>query len=301
MRSEPAPACPICATTARRPVLVCRDHLVSGERFDVVECERCGLRMTAPQPAPAEIGRYYESDDYLPMTRAARGPLAAVYRLVRRLTVRMRLALVARYAGRAPGRLLDVGCGTGEFLAHAHGAGWSVVGVEPGARAAAQAEGLGLEVRRVHALDAVTDGPFDAITMWHALEHMHDPGSQLERAAALLAAGGCLVVAVPNHRCADADAYGAAWYAWDVPRHLWHFHTETLGALLATRGLVVAAVHAMPFDPFYIALQSELRGRGGWNVARAAAVATRSALAARRDPSRACGIAVVARRAGGNA
>jgi SAM-dependent methyltransferase len=222
--------------------------------------------------------------------------MAAVYRLVRRVTVRMRLALVARYARRVPGRLLDVGCGTGEFLAHAHTKGWSVVGVEPGVQAAAEAERLGLDIRRVRALDIPRDSPFDAITMWHALEHMHDPASQLERAAALLASEGCLVVAVPNHRCVDADAYGPAWYAWDVPRHLWHFDVDSLGALLAMRGFVVAGVHAMPLDPFYIALQSEFRVDGGRNVVRAATIATRSALAARRDPSRACGIAVVARR-----
>lgn len=295
------PACPVCGASARRPVLVCRDNLVTAERFDVVACERCGLRMTSPQPDPTAIGRYYESDDYLPMTRTARGPVAATYRVVRRVTVRTRLALASRHAARVPGRLLDVGCGTGEFLAHARGAGWHVVGVEPGARAAEASERLGLRVHRVDALADVDEAPFDAITMWHALEHMHAPGPQLERASALLAPGGCLVVAVPNHRSADAEAYGAAWYSWDVPRHLWHFDVTTLTALLAARGLDVVGVHALFFDPFYIALMSELRGRDGWNLPRAGAVAVRSALAARRDPARGSSIVVVARRAGARA
>ena len=64
--------------------------------WQAFECEGCGLRMTEPQPGPQAIGRYYESDDYLPMATAARGPIATAYRLVRRLTVRLRLGLVAR-------------------------------------------------------------------------------------------------------------------------------------------------------------------------------------------------------------
>jgi len=276
-------------------VHACRDHLVTGESFDVVECDGCGLRMTAPRPAPEAIGRYYDSDDYLPMTNAAPGAVAAVYRAVRRLTVRLRLGLVTRHARRPAGRLLDVGCGTGEFLAHARTAGWDAVGVEPAARAAAHAERLGLAVRRTADLRTLDDGPFDAITMWHALEHMYEPGAQLAQARRLLAPGGCLVVAVPNHDSVDAGAYGTAWYAWDVPRHLWHFTPATLGRLLTREGFAVTALHALPFDPFYIALLSELRGRRGRNLARAATVAVRSALAGWRDPARGSAVAAVAR------
>src|SRR5262249_60801982 len=100
---------------------------------------RGGPALRPPQPAPAAWGPYSASAAHLPMTRSAPGPIATVYRAVRRVTVRMRLALVARYAGRERGRLLDVGCGTGEFLAHAARAGWQVVGVRPAAPAAAEA------------------------------------------------------------------------------------------------------------------------------------------------------------------
>ena len=280
-------------------MLDCRDHLVTGERFEIATCDGCGLGMTEPQPDLEVIGRYYESADYLPMTNVGRGPVARVYRAVRRVTVRLRLGIVARSAPRVGGRLLDVGCGTGEFLAHARGAGWRVVGVEPSARAAEQAARHGIPVRRTTDLELHDELPFDAITMWHALEHMHEPGIQLERAARLLAPGGCLVVAVPNHDCVDAEAYAADWYAWDVPRHLWHFTPATLGQLLARHGFAVEGLHALPFDPFYIALLSELRGRRKHNVVRAAVVAVRSAIAARRDPARASAIVVVARRADG--
>jgi SAM-dependent methyltransferase len=286
----------VCDATARRRVLACRDHLVTGEMFDVVACGGCGLRMTAPQPDAQAIGRYYESEAYLPMTNAAHGVLATTYRAVRRLTVRLRLRLVERHAARASGRLLDVGCGTGEFLAHARARGWDVVGVEPSPRAAAQAEAHGIAVRRTTDLAAVADGRFDAVTMWHALEHMHDPGAQLAEVRRLLAPDGCVVVAVPNHASVDAGAYGAAWYAWDVPRHLWHFTPATLGSLLTRAGFTVAAVHALPFDPFYIALLSERRGRRGWNLARAATVASRSAAAAWRDAARGSAVVVVGRR-----
>lgn len=272
-------------------MLTCRDHLVTGEEFAVVACTGCGLRSTEPRPDAQAIWRYYDSDIYLPTTRAAGGSLAVAYRAVRRLTVRLRLG----WLDRARGRLLDVGCGTGEFLAHARDVGWDVLGVEPSARAADQAEQLGIPVRRTDDLTTVTDGPFDAITMWHVLEHLHDPGATLDAARRLLAPGGRLLVGVPNHTSLDAAAYGGdAWYAWDVPRHLWHFTPATLGRLLARHGFAVDAVHAPPFDPFYIALLSERRARRGWNLPRAAAIAVRSFVAARRDPARGSAIAVVA-------
>jgi 2-polyprenyl-3-methyl-5-hydroxy-6-metoxy-1,4-benzoquinol methylase len=285
-------ACPLCGSASRRSVLVCRDHLVTAERFDVAECDGCGLRMTEPQPSPEAIGRYYESEQYLPMSNARRDAIARVYRAVRRLTVRLRLRLVARHAPRI-GRLLDVGCGTGEFLAHARGAGWDVVGVEPAAGAAGHAAAIGLTIHRTADLDGIDEHPFDAVTMWHALEHMHEPGVQLTRAHRLLAPDGCLVVAVPNHDCVDAGAYAADWYAWDVPRHLWHFTATTLGRLVGRHGFEVTGVHALPFDPFYIALMSERRGRP--NLVRVASIAMRSMLAAWRDPARGSTVVVVAR------
>ena len=289
------PTCPVCGASRWRRVLACRDHLVTGEAFDVVACERCTLWATDPQPSPAQIGRYYDSDDYVPMTNARRGPIGVAYHAVRRITVRQRLRLVARAAPRRPGRLLDVGCGTGEFLAHARASGWDVAGVEPEARAAAHADAKGLAVVRSDDLAAVDGARFDAVTLWQALEHMYAPGAQLAHVRRLLAPNGCVVIAVPNHACTDASAYGADWYAYDVPRHLWHFTAATLGRLLDAQGFAVAGVHALPFEPFYIALLSELRARRGRNVGRALAVALRSALHARRDPARATAIAVVAR------
>ena len=262
--------------------------------FDVVECRGCGLRMTDPRPDVQAIGRYYESDAYLPMTNAGRGAVATTYRAVRKLTVRLRLGLVTRHASRVRGRLLDVGCGTGEFLAHARSRGWDVAGVEPSARAAEQAERHEIAVHRTNDLATIADGPFDAITLWHALEHMHDPAVQLAQVRRLLAPYGSVVVAVPNHESVDAGAYGADWYAWDVPRHLWHFTPTTLGRLLARAGLAPGAPHALPFDPYYIALLSERRGRRAWNLLRAATVATRSSLAAWRTPARASAIAMPA-------
>src|SRR5262249_17068960 len=133
-------------------------------------------------------------------------------------------------------------------------------------------------------------------------EHMYAPGAQLSAARRLLAPGGCLVVAVPNHGCPDASAYGAEWYAYDVPRHLWHFTPTTLGRLLDAQGLTPANVYALPFDPFYIPLLTAPRARGRPNGTARLAVALQSAVAARRDPARATAVAVVARpRAGGEA
>ena len=178
----------------------------------------------APRPDAYESGAY--------ASRAFRLARAAGRVLAR--FDRDRLALL----GPPRGRLLDVGAGRGRFVAAALAAGWSAAGVEPSARgveAAHAAYGVSLSPVSL----AETSGEYEAVTLWHVLEHLEDPDAALAHVASLLAPGGVLLVAVPNLASAQARLGGARWFHLDLPRHRTHFTPAGLRALLDRHGFAV--------------------------------------------------------------
>jgi SAM-dependent methyltransferase len=208
----------------------------SGERFSVLRCEVCGLGAT--EPAPLDLARYYGRAYY-----GGRHSFTARYRAWRRIR------LLRRQAPR-PGRLLDVGCGEGHFVAAAAASGWSVVGTEKRADVP-HARRLGIEVH--DSLDElVAGGGFDVVTLWHSFEHLPDPIGELARAAELLGAGGLLIVAVPDFGGFQAATFGRRWFHLDVPRHLFHFTQASLRTLLEKRGLEIERIdhHEIEYDLF---------------------------------------------------
>jgi SAM-dependent methyltransferase len=125
------------------------------------------------------------------------------------------------------GPVLDVGAGDGALLDALAAVGRDGIGIErhsdrPDVREAALSE---------------LDGPFAAIVFWHSLEHLRDAGSELERAARLLAPGGVIVIAMPNPASLQARAFGERWLALDLPRHLVHVPAPVLLARLRKLGL----------------------------------------------------------------
>lgn len=277
--------CPICHDDAARHALTCRDHTVSGEAFDIVECQHCGFRFTNPRPHPGALGQYYESEDYTPHQDRSQDLIDAAYRGVRHYTLWWKRRLIGDLVADSPGRLLDFGCGTGEFLARCQSQGWEARGLDPdeGARTvAAQKHGLNVEPPdRLHDLPA---DHFDVITLWHVLEHLPDLAGTIKALRRTLTPTGTLVVAVPNWSSLDAQFYGRHWAGYDVPRHLYHFRPRDVQRLFDRFDMRVADVRPMRLDAFYVSLLSE-QYRDGWQ-ARALLVALLSTLWATQHPHR---------------
>jgi SAM-dependent methyltransferase len=142
------------------------------------------------------------------------------------------------------GRLLDFGCGGGSFLARMHRQGWQVTGLDISTTAVQRVRGeLGLRVF-VGSLPhpELRPASFDVITMWHSLEHVHEPLEVLREAHRLLVPGGRLVIAVPNIDSLPFRWFGAAWYGLDLPRHLTHFAPWTLQVMLERVGFRVGQI-----------------------------------------------------------
>ena len=238
--------------------LTCVDHYASGEAFHLCRCSACGFLFTQDFPAEAEIGRYYESPDYISHTDTRRGLANRLYHYVRQYMLRRKARLIKRCCGLSRGRLLDIGTGTGYFPHFMSRLGWRVSAIEksPQARAFAR-ERFGLEADAPEALDGYGEKSFDVVTLWHVMEHLQHLDETWERLYSLLDERGVLVVAVPNPTSFDARYYKERWAAYDVPRHLWHFAPAVMQQFGARHGFTLVERHPMPFDAFYVSMLSE--------------------------------------------
>jgi 2-polyprenyl-3-methyl-5-hydroxy-6-metoxy-1,4-benzoquinol methylase len=168
------------------------------------------------------------------------------------------------------GNILDIGCGTGEFLNFMNRVGWKTTGIEPAASPREFAkQQYNLNIFDENELDNLPTGGFDVITLWHVLEHVPDLNNRIDQIKRLLTKDGLLVVALPNCESWDAVFYQEHWAAWDVPRHFYHFSKSTFSLLMKNNELDIFSIYPMKFDAFYISLLSEKYKQGKPNFLNA--------------------------------
>lgn len=250
--------CPLCGGKHLEHAITCTDHYASGEQFSLYRCEDCGFIFTQDAPVEAEIGRYYETPDYISHSDTHKGLMNQVYHRVRKYMLSRKARLIKRTSGLSKGSLLDIGTGTGYFSNEMKERGWQVKAIEKNAHARAFAkEHFELEVEAEDALAGYADDSFDVITLWHVMEHLEPLNETWEKLAQLLKERGVLIVAVPNPNSYDAGKYKKWWAAYDVPRHLWHFTPSAMQQFGGKHGFKLAEQHPMPFDAFYVSMLTE--------------------------------------------
>ncbi len=261
--------CPVCESSAIHPLLTVKDHSVSGEEFVIWQCSHCSLRFTQDVPDETSIGPYYQSPDYISHSNTDKGLLNKLYQRVRKFTLRQKASLIIRNTS-AQGSILDIGAGIGAFLHQMKKSQWQITGIEPDEGARAQAKNLfGIDLLNTSALQQLPHNSYDAITLWHVLEHVESLHEYVEKLKTLLKPGGKIFIAVPNYTSTDAHIYGNYWAAYDVPRHLYHFTPKAMNMLMQKHGLKIMAIKPMWFDAFYISLLSSKyrKGKTNWVAA----------------------------------
>ncbi|TAF66661.1 MAG: methyltransferase domain-containing protein [Cytophagales bacterium] len=253
---ETIEACPICKHTNFTPIVKCKDFTVSQTYFEVVACQQCDFHFTNPRPNIEQIGQYYQSETYISHSNTRKGIINQLYHWVRQITLRRKVKLINGIYPKK-GNILDIGTGTGYFLAACQNNGWQVMGTEPDEKTRLQAEKNTQKPIVSHIFDeTLQNQKYQVITLWHVLEHIHTLHESIEQLKKLLADDGKLIIAVPNHNSYDRQHFQAFWAAYDLPRHLYHFTHKHIEQLFNTHGFTLLKVQPMYFDAYYIALMS---------------------------------------------
>lgn len=247
----------------QKVLLTCKDHLVTGEEFDLVKMQDSEILKT--EPVPENLAKYYESKEYISHTDSSKNLQDKIYHWVKNFMLLQKLKWINEF--REPGNILDIGAGTGDFLETAKLKNWKVSGVEPNSFAREKAVEKGIDLKSK--LSEISSSDFDVITMWHVLEHVEDPQEYILHLDKLLNENGILVVAVPNYKSYDAVHYKNFWAAYDVPRHLWHFSQNGIKQLFSKNGFELIKTKPLVFDSFYVSLLSEKHKTGSSNFIKA--------------------------------
>ncbi len=262
--------CPVCHSIQIKDAFSAKDYTVSNEMFTIVKCKECTHMFTQHVAAQNEIGKYYQSENYISHSDTQEGIVNKLYHAVRKRTLTGKKNLLQKVTRKQQGKVLDIGCGTGAFLHTMMQAGWESTGLEPDDAARKKAVELyNINPRPSHEIFDLPHNTFDAITMWHVLEHVHQLHEYIAQLKNMLTSNGKIFIAVPNYTSYDAQHYGPYWAAYDVPRHLYHFSPASMKNLVEQHGLTIKKTKPMWFDSFYVSMLSEQYKNEKGNIVKA--------------------------------
>ena len=256
MRS-PAGVCHICQQSALIRAFAAPGFDSPAESFNVMLCDRCRVMSTSPMLDPEQLSEYYTPNYYGggSQERASQQKFVGwVERLVH-IHHRWRAARLVTHMDAIPGRaardikVLDVGCGRGGFLRELSKRGYACTGIDIAPFDENEGSQRPYEFKQgplaSHKFPAAA---FDAVSIWHVLEHLHDPVATLQELARVLKPGGILSLAVPNVESWQAKVFKGQWFHLDLPRHLFHFGPASLHPLLRQAGFSVMRQHTLSWE-----------------------------------------------------
>ena len=274
--------CPACESESLKPLFIAKDYFLTEEEFSVVQCDKCKLRFTNPRPGFNEIMKYYDSSEYISHDTSYKSILTIIYTVARNFMLKRKYSIVRKYSKGE--NILDVGCGSGEFLNYCKSKGSNTFGVELNDKPREFArKSYGLEIREKLSDFPETEFAFDCITLWHVLEHIHDLNETMNLLQQRLNPGGLLVIALPNFASWDAEHFHRFWAAYDLPRHLYHFNADVFKNFASKHNYKILKILPQKLDSFYISLISEKYMHGKSNLLKAFILGAYSNLAARKE------------------
>lgn len=285
---ETVQACPVCGNIARVLLysdLTDRVFYCAPGKWCLYKCLKCESAYLDPRPTPLSIGQAYsdyythkssaEVVNYLAMSFLQRFRRALHNGYVNsRYNAHLNFSSLLggwivpilffkkgeinhKYRNLPPlpaggGKVLDIGCGSGEFLAAAAQIGWESFGVDPDPRASAQKTGYKVLQGNLPGID-FPDNYFDVITLSHVIEHTHDPVASLKEIKRLLKPGGLVWLATPNLNSYGHLYFNKDYVNLDPPRHLVMFTHDSIARLISEAGfknMFFCSMHHQAKDEF---------------------------------------------------
>lgn len=244
--------------------LTTKDYFLTKEEFSLELDTHYDMLVTKPQPK--NLDKYYQTSNYISHTDQSTNFFEKIYSIAKKYTLHKKTKLINQFSNNGK-TLLDIGCGTGEFLVTAKKENWTIFGVEPNKQAREKAVSKKLNV--VENLENLGQQKFNVISLWHVMEHLPDLKNQIKKITNLLAEEGTLIIAVPNFKSNDAIHYKEYWAAYDTPRHLWHFSQKAISELFKEQNFKIIQTLPMKFDSYYVSLLSEKYKNGKQNYFKA--------------------------------
>jgi len=243
--NTPPPTCQVChqtgqATSTEVAIDRATDY-ITGQSFQVVQCQSCKLAWT--YPCPSDLNPYYPGT-----YRRYTAPIIAILKALYRKRVR-------RWSKHftEPGSALEIGCGDGFMLDALRSLGWKVTGTERTSEMSRFArEHFGLTVYSDQDSALPKDERYDMIILFQVLEHLANPVHEINRYRQLLKPGGRIVIGVPNFTSWQSRYAGPNWFHLDVPRHLFHHSPESMQVLAKATGLAIQEIsfYSPEHDPY---------------------------------------------------
>lgn len=240
-----------------------KDHFLTQEEFELQETNIPGVLKT--YPIPENLGKYYESKDYISHHQDSGSLKELLYKLLQKFNLKYKKNIVQKTIDNQPTidnqqlkTILDYGCGAGEFVKFIS-EDFKTFGFEPNenARKFAQQKSPKTTFLSSPTLSEIEDGSLDLITLWHVFEHIENQSEILSVFHRKLKPNGKLIIAVPNHTSYDGQKYKAFWAAYDVPRHIFHFSREGMLRLMNNEDWQVENIAPLLLDSYYISILSE--------------------------------------------
>ena len=219
--------------------------------FQLVRCTSCNLARTEPMLNDNELEKYYSLPYYGSGEAKFIGiaeTLTYIFNYTRASSILSRLRDRRKFPVNTSPRILDIGCGRGNLLKILKGMGCDCYGTER-IEFPMDDHFQGIHIYREKLEDIVfAESFFDAVIIWHVLEHIDDPISILQEAARILRPGGILAIAVPNFGSFQAGIFRESWFHLDLPRHRYHFIPDTLLSCLNKNDFGIIARHTFSLE-----------------------------------------------------
>lgn len=239
--------CLICNSKKYNVICLNRDYRysLSKENFRLVKCTKCGLIYLNPRPSKKDLYKFYPKKYY-------DSSLGLIEKKFVEYLSKQKILDMEKF--KQKGKILDIGCGEGNYLLQMKSEGYEVSGIDvsPGACNIARKKKLKVycgELKKHH----FPNKTFDIITLWHVFEHLYNPSETLKEIRRILKDDGILIMETPNINCFSFKIFKGYHFHLDSPRHLHHWSKHSMELILNKNGF---KVHKTEYPVFNYPLSS---------------------------------------------